>query len=172
MATDIYKRETHFIRGKCEWFRLRQVDKYDKWSTQIYPVREDLDKIRDWQAEGVKNVIKKNDDNEYFTRFTRPVKKETKTGKVLVFRPPYVLLVNPETGAKEPYEGNVGNGSDVELEIELYEHPVPNGGKAKACRLVGATVHTLVPFDDQKDFNRDEYTVVNKAVDQPEPLWH
>jgi hypothetical protein len=165
----IFKKETHFVRGKCSWFRLRQTNKWDKWSVTLHPVKDDLDKIRDWQAEGVKNVIKKDDDG-YFVTFTRPVKKETKTGKVLVFRPPYVNLVTD--GNKEPYDGNVGNGSDIELELEVYEHPTPNGGKAKAVRLVGANIHTLVPFDGNNDFTKDEYEVVSKAVDQPEPLWH
>lgn len=171
MANSIFKREQHFVKGKASWFRLRQTNKWDKWSVTLHPVKDDLEKIREWQAEGVKNTIKKDDDG-YFVTFTRPVKKETKTGKVLVFRPPYVLLWNEETKQKEPYEGNVGNGSDVELELELYEHPTPNGGKAKAIRLVGATIHNLVPFDGSSDFSKDEYTVVAKAVDQPEPLWH
>lgn len=165
-----YKRETHFIRGKCSWFRGRQVNKYDKWSHQLHPIPEDLEKIRGWQGEGVKNVIKKDDDG-YFTTFTRPVKKETKTGKVLVFRPPYVLILKPD-GTKEPYDGNVGNGSDVLSEIELYEHPIPSGGKSKAARWVGSTIENLVPFDSGSDFKPDEYEVVSKAVDQPEPLWH
>ena len=169
MANSIFRKEQAFVKGKASWFRLRQTNKWDKWSVTLHPVQEDLEKVRDWQAEGVKNTIKKDDDG-YFVTFTRPVKKETKTGKVLVFRPPYVLLV--KDGVKEPYEGNVGNGSDVELELEVYEHPTPTGTKAKAIRLVGAIIHTLVPFDDTSDFTNDEYQVVSKAVDQPEPLWH
>ncbi len=137
------------ITGKVAWFRSKVPNKWNKWSVQIHPDNAGLELIRDLQAQGVKNQLKKDDDG-YFASFSRPVTKTTSTGKIISFKPVEVfhngeLLID-----------NVGNGSDVILKLEVYSHDTPGGGKAKAIRWVSANVINLVPFETSRDLNNEE----------------
>ena len=76
------------LKGDLNWVRTGDLDhKFDnettkgKWSAQLLPDAESLEIIRDLQAEGLKNVLKKNDENRYFTNFSRVFQKTDKEGK-------------------------------------------------------------------------------------------
>lgn len=130
------------FKGKVAWVRGNQPNKYDKWSIEFYPERESLDRIRDLQAEGVKNVIKKNDDNEYHLQISRPVQIEFRKGVKEPVQPPKI------TYQGQPYDKPVGNGTDGTVICEVYTHRVPNSEKrAKAMRWYGLDIDNLVPFD-------------------------
>lgn len=154
-----------YIQGKVSWFRHKTPNKWNKWATQIHPDAKGLELIRDLQAQGVKNTLKKDADG-YFANFSRPVSKETATGKVFTFQPPAVF----DRDGK-PYDGNVGNGSDVTLKIEVYEHGTPGGGKAKAVRWESARIDNLVEFNPDKDLNAEEREAHSGLKDQPEQLF-
>lgn len=154
-----------FVQGKVSWFKAQTTNKWNKYSTQIHPTPKDLEVIRDLQAEGLKNVIKKDEDG-YFVNFTRPVSKEFRSGKIITFAPP---VVTDKDGVV--YDGPVGNGSDATLTIEVYEFEPPGGGKAKAARWVAARIDNLVPYEPNRDMNSYEKEATQGLQAQPEQLF-
>jgi hypothetical protein len=159
------KTEYIFIQGKVKWFRHKVPNKWNKWSVQIHPNDKGLDLIRELQAEGVKNQLKKDPDG-YYTSFARPVTKETSTGKILSFKPVEVFDIDGN-----PFDGNVGNDSDATLKLEVYTHATPGGGKAKAVRWVSARIDNLVPFEKDRDLNEEEKAAAEGLDKQPEQLF-
>lgn len=159
------KTETIYIQGKVSWFRAKTVNQWNKYSVQIHPNPADLEKIRDLQAKGLKNVIKKDDDG-YFVNFTRPVTKTFKSGKVQSYAP---VQVFDKEG--KPLEDSIGNGSDATLKIEVYEHEVPGGGKAVAARWVSARIDNLIPFSVEKDGFEEQKIGLEGLKEQPEQLF-
>lgn len=157
------KAENIFIQGKVSWFRPKVPNKWNKWSVQIHPDDKSLELIRELQAKGVKNQLKKDDDG-YFLAISRPVTKETAAGRILSFKPVEVFDADGK-----PYDGNVGNGSDATLKVEVYEHGTPGGGKAKAMRWVSARIDNLIPFETERDLNEFEKEAASGLSDQPIP---
>lgn len=159
------KTEFKFIQGKISWFRARTTNKWNKYSVQIHPNPKDLEIIRELQAQGLKNVIKKDEDG-YYTNFTRPVSKEFKSGKIITFTP---VDVFDKDGV--PYDGPVGNGSDATLKIEVYEHDTPGGGKAKAARWVSARIDNLIEYKPERDNTEEQNEAASGLKEQPEQLF-
>lgn len=153
-----------FFQGKVKWCRLQQVNDWGKWTIVLYPNPKGLERMRELQAEGVKNVIKKDDDG-YYTTFSRPNTKLIK-GKVVAFEP--VKVVDAEG---QPFNSIIGNGSDCTLKVEVYSHPTPGGGKAKAARLQSVRIDTLVPFNPDVDFTPQGKDQIKGLSDQPEQLF-
>lgn len=164
MAYKYSKPEIVYLKGKAKWaHRLFQPDlEFNKWSTVLYPDKESLEKIRDLQAEGVKNVLKKDDDG-YYTTFSRPTQKLMK-GKVVAFTPP---VVTDKDG--QPFTDPIGNGSDITIKLEVYQHGTPGGGKAKAARLMAVRVDNHVPFEQERDFTDEQMGLVSGLNEQPAP---
>ncbi len=130
------------LKGKVSWVRLREPNKFDKWSLNIHPDAESLEQFRELQAEGVKNQIKKDDDGYYF-QISRPVTIELRRGVKTPVTEPWIK----DKDGNE-FEGNVGNGSEGIVHCEVYSHPVPNTEKrAKAIRLMGLEITDLIPFE-------------------------
>lgn len=155
------------FKGKALWVRAVVPDKYGFWSLVLYPDTATLDKIRELQAEGVKNVLKK-DEEGYYIRIKRPVSKETRDGRTLSFTPPKCF----EADGKTPTDGTkIGNGSDLSIKMDVYVHGTPSGGKAKAMRMDSIRVDNLVPFNPDTDYTPDEKEVVDRAQDMPKPVW-
>jgi hypothetical protein len=156
-----------YIQGKANWCRFVKPNQWNKWGCQIHPNAEGLEAIRDMQARGAKNVIKKDDDG-YYTNIGRPVSKEyVKSGKTQAFVAPIVVDKD-----NKPIDGNiVGNGSDVTLKVEWYEHGTPGGGKAVALRLESVRVDNLVPYEPDRDMNDFDKESVAGLKEQPEQLF-
>lgn len=155
--------EMVYLQGKCKWVKAIQPDEWNNWKVTLYPNEESLEKIRDLQAQGMRNVIKKDDDG-YNVTFRRPTSKVFK-GKVQGFAPPEVVdsTGNPLRGVL------VGNGSDVTVKLEVYEHFVPGAAKAKAkaARWLALKVDHLVPFIPEKDFDDNQIRAVKHLDEQP-----
>lgn len=160
MATE-YK----YVQGKAKWAKLQQPDEWGKWKIVLYPNPESLEMIRDLQAQGIKNVIKKDEDG-YYTTFSRPTSIQAK-GKVVGLAPPEVL----EADGKTVFKNLIGNGSDVTLKLEVYQHGTPGGGKAKAARLMSIRVDNLVPFEMKRDFDDNQKELVDGLDKQPAQLF-
>ncbi len=151
MARFIGKTRFEFIQGKLAWCKLKTPDsQYGCWVAQIHPTPESLNVIRDMQAEGLKNVIKKDEDG-YYTRFRCPTHRQRKDGSIWTFQPPVVVDKD-----NRPIDGDlVGNGSDGTLKLEVYEHPTPTGGRSIAARLVGARIDNLVEYNPDKELDEE-----------------
>ncbi len=165
MVTKYTKTEYVYIQGKVSWLKARTTNQWNKYSVQIHPKPADLEKIRDLQAEGLKNMIKKDEDG-YFVTFNRPVSKSFKSGKVLTYTPPEVFDKDGN-----PFDGPVGNGSDATLKIEVYQHETPGGGRAKAARWVSARIDNLVPYESDRDLTEDQKELREGLKEQPEQLF-
>lgn len=132
------------LKGKLMWCRIVDLNRYGKWSLDLYPDAESLEKLRELQAEGVKNVIKK-DDEGYHVQISRPPSLNFGRASEQSVTPPRIRDKD-----KQPLPANVliGNGSDGTVTVEVYTHRVPNSEKrAKAMRLYGVTVENLIPFE-------------------------
>lgn len=108
------------------------------WKVMFLPTPDSLMQIMDLQSKGVKNQLKKNDNNQYYVNFSRPTKDSA--GKAL--RPPFVFAADGQTVITDA----IGNGSKGKLTLDLYEHKTPTGGKANAARLYSITVTDLVTY--------------------------
>lgn len=156
-----------YIQGKLSWVKTQTPDEWGKWKCTVHPNAASLDKIRDLQAEGLKNVLKKDEDG-YYVAFSRPTQKMIK-GKVVGLAPPEIL----QADGKTPLTGVlVGNGSDGTVKLEVYSHGTPGGGKAKAARLLSIRVDNLIPFEMKRDFTRGQQEAVLGLEEvPPEPLF-
>lgn len=153
------------VQGKVKYIHAVNFNKYDKWSIVIYPTGPSLEIIRDLQAQGIKNVMKKDDDG-YFIQFSREPTKLIR-GKVVAFPAPKVL--GPDG---KPMDGlKVGRTSDVTVRLEVYPHGTPNGGKAKASRWDSVRVDNLVPWEIDKDLPPTEADQVRDLQKSPQPVW-
>lgn len=167
-------KEYIFLQGKVKWFRQNAPDqKYDppRWNHVMYPNDESLEKIRKLQSEGVKNVVKMDDDGSYLT-LARPcykdyIDKGTGGKKRMTFDAPPVLDANGI-----PCQNVlVGNGSDVTTKMEVYTHTKPGGGKAKAMRWESSRIDNLIPFEKTGDFLPKEELAIKNLDKQPEQLF-
>lgn len=158
---------TEFIQvaGKLSWVKAQAPNQWGKWTVQLHPTPESLEKIRDLQAEGLKNIIKKDDDG-YYVNFSRPT-SVTIQGKVRGLEPPRIL---DKDGTPSPHM-NIGNGSDGVVQLEVYSHKTPGGGTAKAARWDSVRVDNLIPFDNGRDFTSAEKAKVDTLVDAKSPLF-
>lgn len=159
--------EKVYIQGKVSWVKYIVPDPmYNRWSIQVHPNAEGIEKIRDLQTEGVKNQFKK-DENGYFINFSRPIERKVK-GRVIAMTPPLVL--NTEG---EPVEGlPIGNGSDGTVELEVYSHPTPSGSRAKAARWAGLKIDNLIPFNKDTDFPNPAMKEQAEGLnEQPQQVW-
>lgn len=155
-----------YIGGKLSWVKVHAPNQWSKWTCTIHPTPESLEKVRDMQAEGLKNVIKKDDDG-YYCSFSRPTSTVIQ-GKVRGYAPPKLL---DKDGVETP-NVNVGNGSDGVVKLEVYSHKTPGGGTAIAARLDSIRIDNLIPFEGNRDFTPQEREQVEGLTEARSPLWH
>jgi hypothetical protein len=155
------------VQGKVSWLHAVGFNRFDKWSVTLHPDTRSLEVIRDLQAQGIKNQMKKDDDG-YYIQFSREPSKLMR-GKVVAFAAPKVV---DKDGV--PIDGSrVGNGSDVTVRLEVYQHGTPNGGKAKAARFDSIRIDNLVPYQPDRDLgSQDEKDAVKSLTEAPEPLFN
>lgn len=150
MANVFKGTEFIFIKGKLSWVRVVNPNQFGDWSSTIHPDAESLEVIRELQAEGLMNKLKKDGDG-YFIQFKCPLKKEFK-GVVKSFSPPTVVDADGQ-----PFDGTkIGNGSDGYLKLEVYRYKPKTGGTGVAARLVGVRVDNLVPFEPSRDASSED----------------
>lgn len=159
------------VKGKCKWAHVTRLNRYDAWSIELWPISEDLEVIRELQAKGLKNTMRKDDDG-YNIRFKRDPSKDVRlrTGEIkrLTFSAPTVAMAD---GSPLPNGVSIGNGSDVSVILEVYSHGTPGGGKAVAARLEGVRVDNLVPFNPETDYAPEDKTRVDELTSQPEAVF-
>lgn len=156
------------VHGKLKFIHAVTFNKFDKWSVTFYPDDKSLNIIRDFQAEGVKNVMKKDEDG-YFISFSREPTKLMR-GKVVAFAAPKVI-----DREGKPFDGTkIGRGSDATIRLEVYQHGTPSGGKAKAARWDSVRIDNLVPYEVDRDLPPAEAEAVKSlaGAEQPADLWN
>lgn len=161
------KTEEVYLKGKLSWIKHIIPEVYlDKsyWKVTIHPDAESLDKVRNLQAEGIKNHVKKDDDGWYVT-FKRPTERKF-SGRVEGMAPPKVIDKD-----SKPIEVRIGNGSDGVLKLEVYQHKTPNGGYAKAARFGALRIDNFLPFEAESDFSDVEKAELKTLREEPEQLF-
>lgn len=128
-----------FFTGKAKWAKLDKPDeKYGFYSINFYP-----DDIPEFKKTGL-GLKFHDDDMGTYVRLRRD------PDKLLEGMPekPTKLIYDPETKAYEPFDRLIGNGSLVEVKIQVYDSM-----KGKGHRLEAVAVHNLIPYgdDDQGD---------------------
>jgi hypothetical protein len=153
------------VKGKIKFIHAVNFNKYDKWSVTLTPDQPSLEIIRDLQAKGIKNVMKKDDDG-YYIQFSREPTKLIR-GKVVAFAAPKVfddkgVLMD---GSK------VGRGSDATIRLEVYPHGTPNGGKSHAARWDSIRIDNLIVWDPDVDMPPSEAEEAKDLINSPKPVW-
>lgn len=169
-----------YLNGKVKWCRPQVPDPWGNWKTDLYPTAESLNKFKELKetktigkdlVQGLKNILKKDEDGEYFT-VRRPQQKLIR-GKVIGFAPPEILdgtKTNPDGSHPPLRDVIIGNGSDVTIKLAVYKHRTPGGGFARACRWESLRVDNLVPFT-KEDRPDDVEKQLRGLEDQPKPTW-
>lgn len=140
------------VRGRAAWARV-QKDNFDdyrgskNWKICLFPDKESVQKLKDAGSqvrvkydEGEKSGI----EGKYY-QFKRQVEKDWGRG-VEPLTPVEVTLNG------EDYEGTIGNGSEVELTLEVY--PTKNFGNG--TRLVAVDVLDLIEYVKPEENEEDE----------------
>jgi hypothetical protein len=134
------------LEGELNWTRVVNPEEYEgkkSWSTTITLDPEGVNTVMELKAEGVKNSLKKNaETGKWYVKFSRPVeiKKGDKVTRVL--SPP---IVTDKDG--NILDGlTIGNGSKGIITLDVYEHPVKGGAKAKAARLEKIMITELIKY--------------------------
>jgi hypothetical protein len=160
--------EEVFLKGKFKWMKHIapdfQFEPDGKWSTVLYLDGEELEKARKLQGQGIKNVIKNDDDGWYIT-LSRKCSYEVR-GKKVGREPPKVFRME---GDKEiPITGLVGNGSDGIAKCILWSSPNFPG---KNLRWEAARVDNLVEFSTEKDYPDGGESLKTLKKQEPEMLF-
>lgn len=158
------KTETILIKGKFKYPpKVVTLSEYNKWTVCMYPDEESMKVINKLKEEGIRNVIKKDEDG-YYISFSRPPE--------ILVRGAKVMLAPPEVMDKDgkPIMTPIGAGSDGYAKLEVYGGPLRTGGRYKAARLVGVRIDNLVPWE-KKDLMMKEIERQQGMVEQPEMLW-
>lgn len=141
------KEEEVYLKGKIKWCKhLRPDATYDKYSVCMFITGEDLEKVREWQAQGIRNQLKKDETDGWYITLSRKTSIETR-GKVIPLLPPKVI----------DKDGNVitdmvGNGSDGIAKCILWSfNPAPNIS-GKALRWEALRVDNLVKYTPENDY--------------------
>jgi hypothetical protein len=154
------------VQGKIKFMHAVNLNKFEKWSVTFYPTPASLEYLRDLQSQGLKNVIKKDDDG-YYVNFNRDPQKVIK-GKVIAFSSPRIVDKDGQN-----MDGNrIGRGSDATIRLEVYEYQTPTGGRSKAARWDSARIDNLIPWDPDTMLDSKEAEKVKDLASSPEPeLW-
>lgn len=155
------------LSGKGKWVSVKQIDDYGKRGCVLYPNQESLDLFKKMKAgwkegvEGIRNDAKVDEDGE-FIRLSRKDVHETRF-RTIALGPPKMVDAN---GA--PFDGLVGNGSDLTCNCELYFFMKPNKTIGSALRLQSIRVDNLVEYIPKRDMPEDEQKMLPKS---PVPQW-
>lgn len=144
------------LKGKGKWISktMKEWDRPDgtkdrSWSILFYPDEQSLEEIRDLQMRGLKNRLRKDDDGICIS-LSRKYEKLIK-GKVVTFDPPFIKDLEGKD-----IEQDIGNNSEVEVTLDIYEHSVPGSkNKSVAARYEGVTVTKLVEYSNGNKTKED-----------------
>ena len=126
--------------GKVKWCRPDQTNEWGKFSTRFYP---DATSLPEMKKLPIKNEWKSDDEGE-FTNVSCPAEREYRGRKII-----NKIIVTDKEG--NPHYGDVhgfiGDGSDVELMVDFYDHPIKGSlRRGNAIKWTGLKVNNLVPY--------------------------
>lgn len=129
--------------GKVRWCRPDAANEWGKYNTRFYPkAPEDLAKMK---ALKFKNSWGKDEDGEYTNVSVR--KEQEFRGRTVVNH----VVTTDKEGNPWPSTVFIGDGSDVILGVDYYDHPIL-GSKQRghAIKWTSLKVLNLNPYVDRK----------------------
>lgn len=158
-----------FLSGKGKYVMFGQPNKWGKHDMVLYPNAESLEIIRDLQAEGLRNTLKKDEDG-YYISLSRRHQQEIR-GKIVFFGPPLLLEADGKSLLGEKVR--VGHGSDVTAKIEVYSYITDPVAKTYgvAARLESIRIDNLIPYVVERDGTETEQKQIKDFDKQPEQLF-
>lgn len=155
------------IHGKVKFVHAVNLGKFGDWTITVYPDDKSLELLRELQADGLKNTMKKDDDG-YYMQFKRPPQKLIR-GQMVAYAAPKVV----DRDGK-PFDGTtIGWGSDVTVRLEVYRYGgKPGSGIAKgvAARWDSLKVINHVVFEiDKSDWPEEVKENIKSLTSVPEP---
>lgn len=127
------------FKGKVKWCRPDQVNEWGKYSTRFYP---DADGEKQLKELSIKNTWNTDDDGEYLN-VSCPAEREFRGRKVI-----NRVVIEDKEGNPHftDVHGFIGDGSDVTLHLDYYDHPMKNSTKrGHAIKWTGLTIENLAP---------------------------
>lgn len=152
------------IRGKVNWCYYNRLNKWGKWSTDVY---FDDESLKIWEKlktpPGVKNELKQDEDGKYATFSREP--QRTIRGKIVLMDPVKAVDANDA-----PFHDNIGNGSDCDVVLQTYTWDgKPGVAPGRAARFHAIKVYNLVTFEPKKDYTELEITNL-RGLDKRPPM--
>ena len=130
----------HTFPGTVKWAKVFKTDKFGNYVIDFYPLNKDIRQAV--KNTGIRNKINEDNDGELFYKFRRPHQKvQSQTGEVWEFGPPKVVDM-----AGDPITDLIGNGSEVEVTISVYDFNSKEHGTGKGHKLEEIRVLSLVPY--------------------------
>lgn len=162
MSQTFRKEEEVFLKGKIKWCKhIRPDTTYNKWSVVMYISGPELDKAREWQAMGIKNTIKKDDDG-WFITLSRKTSITVK-GREVGLEPPRVVDKDGK-----PIDQAIGNGSDGVAKCILWSSKNYPG---RNIRWEALRVDNLVSFNPETDYPDAGEGLKTLQKEEPELLF-
>lgn len=173
MATKIMK-----FKGRSGYAMLYKPDEFMEkvfWKINLYPDDGEIDRMKHAGIKQAKNA--KDDDGEKsgvsgkYVTLKRDTEKKFK-GKLEEFNPPWIkdkdgayLVHYQDDGERVGEPVLIGNGSTIEVEVEVYDAP-PYG---KGCRLRGVKVIDLIEYIPPEEVSENEADEEPEPEPEPEP---
>lgn len=155
--------ETVFWSGKVSWVKAREIDRFGRYGCVFHPNSDAYNEIMVLKQEGLMNGIKKDDDG-YYLNVSRPPSVNVKGGKVISLGPIELLSEDGKT----PYHGEIGNGTDATLKVEIRRYNKPTGGPGVSIRLQSIRLDHLIPITSD-DFPPARKKAVSGLDTAPRP---
>jgi hypothetical protein len=152
-----------FIPGKLKYVYYDRLNKYGKWSIQVYPTPSGLEVVNQLIKEGVKNELKKDEDG-YFINFHRMPEMVDRKGHRFTLKPPTIIDNDGRL-----IQTAIGNGSTGIVKIETYGGKSPIGSSYKAARFAGVKITDLIPYNPEESNDKYEVRNVSGLKEQPAP---
>lgn len=139
MATQIF-----YLEGKVNWAKVQEPTlKYQSKTDYEYTIDflPNAEALAQLKASGARSGVKQTEEGAQ-VRFRRSLFYVGKNGEKVDLDKPTVLKFNKDTGENEPFDGLIGNGSEVIVKIAVYDTQM-----GKGTRLEGLVVLDLVPYE-------------------------
>lgn len=147
----------HTFPGIAKWARVHTPNKFNNYQLSLYV---DTATRKAVKASGYRGKLNEDDDGFYYN-FRRPHTKVFK-GKEEVLGPP--TITGPDG---KPLTDFIGNGSEVEVVVEIYEFNSPQHGSGKGSRIKEVKVTKLVPYVKQSEETAEEEEEVVESKAKP-----
>lgn len=138
------------LNGTARWSKVRTPvksfdEKFDQYTIDVILNDEGW---AEFKKSGLQLKPRVYDDGDRYVQFRRKQEEMNYgSGKIEVNGPPEIFLKDEETGIYNKWpKGNIGNGSDVSVSIEVYK--TRNG---MGHRLARIWINKLVPFEGGSD---------------------